>query len=87
MWHRCEYTQHLLFIQLLQLDGEAMTCTSSGGTEMKTRGRLGHSSQFGAGCWAQQNDTRSVAISLTGCGEAIITTRLAQRIGEAVLEA
>ena len=52
---------------------------------MKKSGRLGHAAHFGAGCWAQKSGERSVAISLTGCGEALATTRLAQRIAENLL--
>ncbi|KAI6205222.1 Asparaginase [Aphelenchoides besseyi] len=52
----------------------------------KQCGRLGHSVVFGAGVWAEQRANRSIGITLTGSGEAIVRARLAQRIAEKVFE-
>ncbi|KAI6232240.1 Asparaginase [Aphelenchoides besseyi] len=66
--------------------GKVESCISSGGIQHKQCGRLGHSVVFGAGVWAEQRANRSIGITLTGSGEAIVRARLAQRIAEKVFE-
>ncbi|KAI6191851.1 Asparaginase [Aphelenchoides bicaudatus] len=66
--------------------GVAAACVSSGGLILKRPGRLGHSATFGAGVWAEQRGQVSVSISLTGCGEAIIRTGLAQQIANSIFD-
>lgn len=58
---------------------------SSGGVMLKMNGRLGHCVHIGAAIWSEQRNDRSVAVSLSGCGELIAKTSLAQRIASALL--
>ncbi|CAK5088405.1 unnamed protein product [Meloidogyne enterolobii] len=55
---------------------------SSGGILLKKEGRLGHSTQFGAAIWAEKREKASIAISLSGCGETLIRTHMAEIIAE-----
>uniref|UniRef100_A0A914LHF2 Asparaginase n=1 Tax=Meloidogyne incognita TaxID=6306 RepID=A0A914LHF2_MELIC len=55
---------------------------SSGGILLKKEGRLGHSTHFGAAIWAEKREKASIAISLSGCGETLIRTRMAEIIAE-----
>ncbi|KAL7069631.1 hypothetical protein ACQ4LE_011209 [Meloidogyne hapla] len=55
---------------------------SSGGILLKKEGRLGHSTQFGAAIWAEKRNTTSIAISLSGCGETLIRTHMAEILAE-----
>ena len=74
------------FKVLHQLDtGAAEACVSSGGIMLKKEGRLGHSSHFGAAIWAEKTAKCSIAVSLSGCGEALIRTRFAERLAEHML--
>lgn len=59
---------------------------SSGGILMKQPGRVGHSAIYGCGCWAQNTPTKSVAISVSGCGEYLMQTRFSQSCAEAIIE-
>ncbi|MDA0185467.1 isoaspartyl peptidase/L-asparaginase [Solirubrobacter phytolaccae] len=61
----------------LDARGGVAAATSTGGTSRKHPGRVGDSSLIAAGTWA---DDRTVAISCTGDGEAIIRTALAHEI-------
>lgn len=73
----------IIFIVIsLQVDGSCEASLSSGGMLMKKRGRLGHSTVFGAGIWAEKRRDVSVCITLSGCGEILIRTRLAEKIAE-----
>ena len=58
---------------------------SSGGNWLKFPGRVGHSPQFGAGCWAMNrgpmSDT-SVAVSSTGVGEMLSKVQWAAQCGK-----
>lgn len=49
---------------------------------LKKDGRVGHSAHFGAAIWAEQRENISIAISLSGCGEAIIRTQLAEKLAQ-----
>ncbi|KAF8919830.1 asparaginase [Mucidula mucida] len=64
---------------------------SSGGLLLKHPGRIGEAAVYGAGCWAEQADVHSrlfnVACSVSGAGEFIVRSSLAQSIGSAVLAA
>uniref|UniRef100_A0A1I7SMW6 Threonine aspartase 1 n=1 Tax=Bursaphelenchus xylophilus TaxID=6326 RepID=A0A1I7SMW6_BURXY len=62
--------------------GECEASISSGGVLMKKDGRLGHCTAFGSGIWAEHREEAkmSVAITLSGCGECIVRTRLAEKI-------
>uniref|UniRef100_A0A914LJC6 Uncharacterized protein n=1 Tax=Meloidogyne incognita TaxID=6306 RepID=A0A914LJC6_MELIC len=55
---------------------------SSGGILLKKEGRLGHSTQFGAAIWAEKREKASIAISLSGCGETLIRTHMAEIIAK-----
>jgi len=58
-------------------NGRVAATVSSGGNWLKFPGRIGHSPQFGSGCWAshqseeQGNNSSSVAVSTTGVGEML----------------
>ncbi|CAD5228923.1 unnamed protein product [Bursaphelenchus okinawaensis] len=62
--------------------GECEASISSGGILLKKRGRLGHSTVFGAGIWAEQRKDidMSVCMTLSGCGECIMKTHMAEKI-------
>ncbi|KAJ2916768.1 hypothetical protein MD484_g3610, partial [Candolleomyces efflorescens] len=73
-------------------DGAAAS-VSSGGILLKLPGRVGEAAVYGAGCWAQHQDSSadigrgaSVACSASGTGEYIIRSSLARVVGERVLE-
>jgi len=59
---------------------------SSGGLLLKYPGRVGEAAVFGAGCWANQYEPGldGMACSISGTGEHIIRSNLAQRLGEAL---
>uniref|UniRef100_A0A7E4V1H2 Asparaginase n=1 Tax=Panagrellus redivivus TaxID=6233 RepID=A0A7E4V1H2_PANRE len=67
--------------------GPAEATVSSGGMLLKADGRLGHSTQFGSAIWAEQRGRRSIAISVSGCGEVLTRTHFAQALAEAVFKA
>lgn len=62
--------------------GQVLTSAgvSSGGILMKLSGRVGEAATFGAGCWASPR----VAVSVSGTGEQIMRSNLAQALGQAV---
>ena len=66
------------------LEGRLAAATSTGGTMGQRRGRVGDSPLIGAGTWA---DDRSVAISCTGDGEAIIRVAMAHEVDALVRHA
>lgn len=68
------------------MNGDCSAACSSGGIMLKRSGRLGHATQVGGALWAEQRGSRSVAVSLSGCGEFIAKTCLAQKIAQGLLE-
>ncbi|KAL3073102.1 hypothetical protein niasHT_035378 [Heterodera trifolii] len=79
-------------------DGMCEACVSSGGILLKREGRMGHSAQFGAAIWAEQCAASSssaaaansdfglsVAISVSGCGEALTRTHFAEALAQQIL--
>jgi len=65
-----------------QENGYCEAGVSSGGILLKKEGRLGHSTQFGAAIWAEKREKASIAISLSGCGETLIRTHMAEIIAK-----
>jgi beta-aspartyl-peptidase (threonine type) len=65
----------------LDRDGHVAAATSTGGINVKRRGRVGDSPLPGAGTWA---DDRGGAASATGDGEAIIRVALTRRLVDRV---
>lgn len=59
---------------------------SSGGMLLKCPGRIGHSTAFGSAIWAEQLGQTSIAISLSGCGEALIRTHLAEKLAANIVK-
>jgi beta-aspartyl-peptidase (threonine type) len=57
--------------------GALAAATSTGGMTNKPAGRVGDSPVIGAGTWA---DSRSVAVSATGVGEAFLRTAFAHEV-------
>lgn len=66
-------------------NGDCNAACSSGGMILKAEGRLGHTVQIGGAVWADQKDSKSVAIALSGCGEYIGQTLLAKTLADALL--
>ncbi|KAI1724403.1 non-SMC mitotic condensation complex subunit 1 domain-containing protein [Ditylenchus destructor] len=64
----------------IQSDGSCEACSTSGGLILKAEGRVGHSVQFGSAVWAEQRSNKTVSISLSGCGEALTRTSLAENL-------
>jgi len=67
----------------LDIHGNIVAGTSTGGTLNKTPGRVGDSSLIGCGCYA---DNQSAAASCTGWGEPIMKLVLAKRAADRVRE-
>uniref|UniRef100_A0A158Q7F5 Condensin complex subunit 1 n=1 Tax=Elaeophora elaphi TaxID=1147741 RepID=A0A158Q7F5_9BILA len=63
-------------------NGDCNAACSSGGMILKAEGRLGHTVQTGGAIWADQKDSKSIAIALSGCGEYISQTLLAKTLAE-----
>ncbi|KAK6112629.1 non-SMC mitotic condensation complex subunit 1 family protein [Brugia pahangi] len=63
-------------------NGDCNAACSSGGIILKAEGRLGHTVQIGGAIWADQRDSRSIAVALSGCGEYIAQTLLAKTLAE-----
>ncbi|VDO52919.1 unnamed protein product [Brugia timori] len=63
-------------------NGGCNAACSSGGIILKAEGRLGHTVQIGGAIWADQRDSRSIAVALSGCGEYIAQTLLAKTLAE-----
>lgn len=61
-------------------DGNITAGCSSGGLILKVSGRVGQAATYGAGCWALQNSTTSIATCTTGNGEYLMKTLLAKEI-------
>ncbi|VDN02322.1 unnamed protein product [Thelazia callipaeda] len=66
-------------------NGECSAACSSGGIILKHEGRLGHVLQYGGAVCADKRNARSVAVTLSGCGEYIARTLLARNIAECLL--
>jgi taspase (threonine aspartase 1) len=69
--------------------GQVASGVSSGGIALKTSGRVGEASLYGAGCWAQEteNGSHGVAVSVTGVGERIMKHLVARECAMRVLVA
>uniref|UniRef100_A0A0N5AEA3 Asparaginase n=1 Tax=Syphacia muris TaxID=451379 RepID=A0A0N5AEA3_9BILA len=70
----------------LGLDWHCTAACSSGGFLIKSSGRLGLCTQLGGGVWAERRGEKSVAVTLSGCGEYISKTLLAYKIASALLD-
>ncbi|MFH4977853.1 hypothetical protein AB6A40_004562 [Gnathostoma spinigerum] len=70
----------------LDADGKTQAGCSSGGLLLKKSGRLGHCVQYGGAVWAEQIGSKSVAVTLSGCGEYIARTQLAKCLGRTALQ-
>ncbi|MCP9263101.1 Threonine aspartase 1 [Dirofilaria immitis] len=66
-------------------NGGCNAACSSGGIILKAEGRLGHTIQIGGAIWADERDSKSTAIALSGCGEYIAQTLLAKTLSESLL--
>ncbi|VDK72874.1 unnamed protein product [Litomosoides sigmodontis] len=66
-------------------NGDCNAACSSGGMILKAEGRLGHTVQIGGAIWADRKNSKSVAISLSGCGEYIGQTLLAKTLADTLL--
>lgn len=70
----------------LDTDGNVASAVSSGGIALKHEGRIGQSSVYGCGCWAEQSPcSGKVGVVTSGTGEQLIRTQLAQRSAERLL--
>uniref|UniRef100_A0A914PS57 Uncharacterized protein n=1 Tax=Panagrolaimus davidi TaxID=227884 RepID=A0A914PS57_9BILA len=65
-------------------NGRAEACVSSGGIVLKHDGRLGHSTMFGSAIWAEERDSRSISISVSGCGEVLTRLHFAEALANFV---
>jgi L-asparaginase / beta-aspartyl-peptidase len=65
----------------LDIAGNIAAATSTGGTLNKTPGRVGDSSLFGCGCYA---DNESAAVSTTGWGEPMMKLVIAKHTADLV---
>lgn len=63
-------------------NGGCNAACSSGGIILKAEGRLGHTIQIGGAIWAEQKNSKSIAVALSGCGEYIGQTLLAKTLAE-----
>jgi isoaspartyl peptidase/L-asparaginase-like protein (Ntn-hydrolase superfamily) len=82
---------------VLDMNGHLASAISSGGILLKLPGRVGHASFFGCGCWVdepdydlliddqEEDESNSIAICTTGCGEYIIKTLFAKECAEHIL--
>lgn len=69
-------------------DGEMMVSgVSSGGIWLKQQGRVGEAAVYGAGCWSEKASSNKIHVgcSVSGTGEQIIRTSLAERLCRAVI--
>lgn len=66
-------------------DGHAEACVSSGGVLLKRPGRLGHSTHIGAGSWADKYGDCLIAVSASGCGEALVRTDFCRSLARAIM--
>lgn len=83
---------------VLDSNGCFASAISSGGILLKLPGRVGHASFFGCGCWVEEsddslqtldeneNETNSIAICTTGCGEYIVKTLFAKQCVDHILK-
>ncbi|CEF66445.1 Threonine aspartase 1 [Strongyloides ratti] len=66
----------------------SLSCVSSGGVAFKQDGRIGHSIMFGAAIWSERTENgQCISISISGFGEAIYRTHLAQKISKVLFKA
>lgn len=47
---------------------------------------MGHTAQFGSALWAEKRGNKSIAIALSGCGEALTRTHLAENLAAEFFE-
>uniref|UniRef100_A0A915E160 Uncharacterized protein n=1 Tax=Ditylenchus dipsaci TaxID=166011 RepID=A0A915E160_9BILA len=71
---------------VIKANGSCESCASSGGLILKADGRVGSSAHFGAAIWSEQRADKSISVSLSGCGEALIRTSLAQNLATLFFE-
>ena len=71
------------------IDGEGLVAAgaSSGGIAYKFSGRVGEAAAYGAGCWAQEETSIGVALSVSGVGERIMRHSVAEKCAIAEMEA
>lgn len=67
------------------LDHHAEACVSSGGIRFKRPGRLGHCTQMGSGVWADKTPDSLIAVSASGCGEALVWTDFCRSLAMTVV--
>jgi beta-aspartyl-peptidase (threonine type) len=75
-WNRREGPKGTVGAVVLDATGNLAAATSTGGTPGQLSGRVGDSPLIGAGTWAD----KTVAISCTGNGEAVIRHAAAHRV-------
>ncbi|WKY11476.1 hypothetical protein Q1695_003217 [Nippostrongylus brasiliensis] len=68
------------------LEDAVEACTSSGGLMLKHPGRLGHCTAFGSGVWADRKEDRSIAVTVSGCGEAITRANFCRSLADRILQ-
>jgi len=76
-------------VVVMDASGNVASTVSSGGIALKQPGRVGQTSCFGCGCWAQKarpshGKPYTVGISTTGCGEHLVRTFLARECALAI---
>ncbi|VDL83147.1 unnamed protein product [Nippostrongylus brasiliensis] len=50
------------------------------------KGRLGHCTAFGSGVWADRKEDRSIAVTVSGCGEAITRANFCRSLADRILQ-
>jgi isoaspartyl peptidase/L-asparaginase-like protein (Ntn-hydrolase superfamily) len=76
--------QDTVGVVMMRADGFCCCSISSGGTQLKSSGRVGHAALLGAGGCARTFDTCSATACCTGTGEDITERYLAYRVVDAV---
>ena len=76
--------QETVGVVMMNVDGFCCCSISSGGTQLKSSGRVGHAALVGAGGCARTFDTCSVTACCTGTGEDITERFLAYRVVDGV---
>ncbi|XP_046458331.1 threonine aspartase 1-like [Daphnia pulex] len=79
-------SQDTVGVICIDTNGDIASASSSGGIAMKLPGRVGQVPVYGCGCWAQHSSSGGVAVSTSGCGEQLIQTTLAKKLGQTILE-
>ncbi|CAF1084893.1 unnamed protein product [Adineta ricciae] len=68
---------------VIDQNGNVAAAASSGGILLKHSGRVGHSSMFGCGCWAERKDSCSIAVASSGTGEFLMKSLFSKSISDA----